>query len=195
MNSIFKGKMGAFFTRELIARREMKAKFLIFSRWGFEHYDRYGFLKEASQKDVENCCTAEGLTRLLNVMFHEAQQITEWYILLFGDNYTPLDGDTYAVPGFTELTDYDETTRPAFVEAEAVDKVMTNNANKATFTMNADTNLWGSGVVGGGSPANGKGDTAGGGVLYAAAKWATAKPVEIGDTFKVRCILTSSDVV
>ena len=109
-------------------------------------------------------------------------------------SYTPAAGDTYAVPGYLEVTAYDEATRPAFDEAAASGKSMSNTASKATFTMNASKSLIGASLVGGGSPANGKGDTGGGGVLYASAKFTTPKAVESGDTFKVTCTLTASDV-
>lgn len=193
---ISNGKMGAFFKGVLTAVRGAKVNFLVRSHWDIECYDRAGKLKFIDH--AENCCTAEGLTKLLNVMFHGTAAISPWYIALFEDtspSYTPADGDTYAVPGYLEVTAYDETVRQEFVEAEAVAKSMTNSANKATFTMNATKTLLGASLVGGGSPANGKGDTAGGGILYAAANFTSGKPVESGDTFKVTCTLTASDVV
>jgi len=188
-----KSSMGAFFKGVLTAVRGAKVNFLVRSHWDIECYDRNGKLKFTGH--AENCCTAEGLNKLLNVMFHAAAAISTWYIALFETNTTPLDTHTYAVPGYTECTAYDETVRQEFVEAEATGKSMSNTAAKATFTMNATKTLYGAALVGGGSPANGKGDTAGGGVLYAAAKFDTAKPVESGDTFKVTCTLTASDVV
>lgn len=190
------GKMGAFFKGILTAVRGAKVQFLVCSHWQREHYDRTGKLKGIDY--AENCCTIEGLTKLLNVMFHGAAAISPWYLIIFEDDYTPVEGDTYAVPGYTECTAYEEASRPEFVESEAVAKSMSNTASKASFTMSATSPmpiLWGAALVGGGSPANGKGDTAGGGVLYAAAKFPTGKTVEPGDVFKVLCTLTASDVV
>ncbi len=189
-------KLGAIFKGVLTAIRGAKVQFLVRSHWDVECYDKHGKLKFTDH--AENCCTAEGLNKLLNVMFHGAAAISTWYIAIFEDNspsYTPSDGDTYAVPGYVEVTAYDEATRPEFVEAEAAAKSMSNTLNKATFTINATKTLYGAALVGGGSPANGKGDTGGGGVLYAAAKFSAGKPVEDDDTFKVTCTLTASDVV
>jgi hypothetical protein len=187
------GKLGAIFKGVLTAVRGAKVQFLVRSHWDIECYDKHGKLKYTDH--AENCCTAEGLTKLLNVMFHAAAAISTWYIAIFEDNHTPVDGDTYAVPGYTECTAYDEPTRPEFVEAEAAAKTMSNTLSKATFTINDTKTLYGAALVGGGSPANGKGDTGGGGVLYAAAKFTSGKPVEDDDTFKVTCTLTASDVV
>jgi len=190
------GCMGAFFKGVLMAMRGAKANFLVRSHWDVECYDKHGKLKFTDH--AENCCTAEGLNKLLDVMFHGVTAIATWYIAIYENtspSYTPADGNTYAVPGYVEVTAYDEATRPEFVEAAASGKSMTNSANKATFTMNATKTLLGASLVGGGSPANGKGDTGGGGVLYAAANFTSGKPVESGDTFKVTCTLTASDVV
>lgn len=187
------GKMGAFFKGFLTAVRGAKVHFLVRSHWEIECYDRTGKLKYTGH--AENCCTAEGLNKLLNVMFHGTTAISPWYIALFETNTTPLDTHTYAIPGYTECTAYDEAARQEFAESAATGKSMSNAASKATFTMNAIKTLYGAALVGGGSPANGKGDTSGGGVLYAAAKFDTEKPVGIGDTFKVACTLTASDVV
>ncbi len=188
-----KGKMGAFFKGVLIAIRGVKVHFLVRSHWDVECYDRHGRLKFIDH--AENCCTVEGLNKLLNVMFHGAAQIGTWHILIFENDYTPVEGDTYAAPGFTECTAYSEATRPEFVESEASGKAMSNSASKATFTMSANKTLHGAGLVGGGSAPGTKGDKAGGSTLYAAAEFSAGKPVELGDTFKVQCTLTASDVV
>jgi hypothetical protein len=113
---------------------------------------------------------------------------------LFENNYTPLIGDTYAVPGFTESSAYDEATRPAFVEAEATAKVTTNSASKATFTISATKTIYGAFLCGGGSTPNTKGDAAGGGTLFASSKFATAKDVVDGDILMVVCSITLADV-
>ena len=146
---------------------------------------------------VDNVCTIEGLNKLLDVMFHGVTPIDPWYIVIFENNHTCVEADTYAVPGYTECTAYDEATRPEFVESAASGKALSNVANKATFTMSASSpskTLYGSAPGRRGTAANTKGDTAGGGVLYAAAKFTTSKPVDEGDTFKVTCTLTASDV-
>jgi hypothetical protein len=125
-------------------------------------------------------------------MFHGATQITTWYFVLFEADYTPLVTDTYAVPGYTETTAYDEATRPAFVEAESTAQSLDNSANKATFTFNTIKTIYGGALVGGGTDPTVKGDTAGGGTLYSSAKFSENKPVTSGDILKVWITLTAS---
>ena len=153
-----------------------------------EHYDRKGRLKDAWES--ENLITTQGLNAWLDIMFNGSTQIATWYIALFESNYTPLPGDTYAVPGYTECTAYDEATRPEFVEAAASGGVMTSSANKATFTFNATKTIYGAALVGGGTDPTVKANTAGGGTLFDATKWATSKAVESGEVLKVWLTIT-----
>lgn len=142
-----------------------------------------------------NICTDEGLNALLDIMFHGATQIATWYCILFETDTTPAAGTTYAVPVFTECEAYSEGTRPEFVEAAASGKSLSNSANKASYSINATKTLYGGALVGGGTAASTKGDTAGGGTMYCAAPFTSAKSVESGDTFKLTVTLTSADVV
>jgi hypothetical protein len=165
---------------------------LAYSVWDIEHY-RGGDL--IAQDHVHNVCTAEGLNALLDIMFHGATQITTWYIAIFETDTTPSDATTYATPVYTETNAaYDGATRPEFVESAASSKSLSNTANKASFTMNATKTIYGAALVGGGSAPSTKGDTAGGGTLYCAAKFTTSKAVEDDDVLKVTVTLTASDV-
>ena len=186
-------KMGARCNTDVEMAGKNPSRFLVSSQVKWECFDTQG--KPVWQDENHNVCTIQGLNHLLNVAFHGATQISPWYVAVFEDNYTSLEADTYAVPGYTESTAYDEATRPEYVEASASGKVMTNSANKASFTFNAAKTIYGSGLVGGGSAPSTKGDTAGSGTLYAAAKFSTGgKPVDVGYVLKVTWTLTGSDV-
>jgi hypothetical protein len=141
----------------------------------------------------KNVCTAEGLNLLLDVMFHGTSAITTWYVEIFESDTTPADGTTYATPVYTPSTAYDEATRPAYDEAAASSKVTTNTASKATFTMNATKTIYGGALVGGGSAATTKGDTAGGGKLFCASKFGSSKSVVDDDVLKVTVQITAAD--
>ena len=162
--------------------------------WEFEHV-RAGKVIDAWEQ--KNVTTTEGRNRLLNVMFNSAAQITTWYVCIFSNDYVSLVGDTYAVPGYTEVTaTIDEATRPAFTVVDATASVVTNTASKATFTANASFVAYGAALVGG-TAANTqtKGDKAtAGSVLFAAAKFPTAKPLVDDDILVVSCTLTLTDV-
>ena len=142
-----------------------------------------------------NIVTNEGLNAVLNIMFHGSTQISTWYIAIFENNYTPLATNTYASPGYTECTAYDEATRPEFVEAAASGQSITNSASRATFTMNATKTIYGGSLVGGGTGPNTKGDTAGGGTLFCSSQFSSgSKAVIATDVLKVTVTIAASDV-
>jgi len=159
--------------------------------WHLECRDKYGNLKW--NEDIHNVVTNEGLDHILNVEFHGTTQITTWYVLLFNTNTTPSGTTTYASPVFTESTDYDEATRPAYVEAAASSQSMTNTASKAVFTISTTTSIYGAALVGGGTAATTKGDTAGGGTMFCAAKFSSVKNCVDDDTITVTIVISAAD--
>lgn len=179
------------FGASLISKPSMKSIIPVGTWWEFEQWRKGKLIDKWAQKNV---ITTEGLNHMLNVTFHGATAIGTWYMGLFENDYTPLITDTYATPGFTESSAYDEATRPAFVEAEATTKVTTNNASKATFTISGTKTIYGAFLCGGGTDGNTKGDAAGGGTLFASSKFATAKSVVDDDVLMVVCSITLADV-
>lgn len=194
-----KFRLGDNMAAELIIRPTFVQRFLAQSVWGVEHLRRArkGFLYEwrevTSLAWDHNVCTAEGINGLLDIMFHAATQISTWYILLFESDTTPADGTTYATPVFTESVAYDEATRQEYVEAAATSKTITNTANKATFTMSATKTIYGGALVGGGTAASTKGDTAGGGKLFCASKFSASKNVVDDDVLRVTVAIVGAD--
>ncbi len=140
-----------------------------------------------------NLVTNEGLDSLLDVYLHAATQITTWYVAPFETDTTILATHTYAVPGYTESTAYSEGTRQEYEEAAASGQSITNSANKASLSINATKTMYGVGLVGGGSAPTTKGNTAGGGTLFCAVQFATARAVISGDTLEITYTLTSAD--
>jgi len=142
---------------------------------------------------AENIITNEGLDAILDVMLHAATQITTWYVALVESDTSPAAGLTYAVPTYTECTAYDEANRQEYEEAAASSQSITNSANKATFTMSGTKTIYGAALVGGGTGAATKGDTAGGGTLLCYAKFSASKSVEDEDTLEVTYTLSAAD--
>lgn len=172
-------------------------RFTITSLWSWEHWRLFGVKDGYRLIDTwveRNVVTDEGLNSLLGVYFSDDTQITDWYILCFEDDYTPLVTNTYASPGFTETTAYDETTRPAWQEGGASAKAISNTANKASFTFNATKTIYGGALVGGGTDANTKGNTGGGGVLFCSSQFLSgSKAVVSTDILKVSVSLSCAD--
>ena len=142
---------------------------------------------------AHNLVTNQGLDHILDVILHAATQITTWYVALFEDNHTVAAGDTYAVPGYTECTAYDEGTRQEYEEAASSSQSVTNSANKATFTMSATKTIYGAALVGGGTEGSTKGNTDGGGTLLCAAQFSSSKSVEDDDTLEVTYTISAAD--
>lgn len=136
------------------------------ARFDLEVFNNKEEMKLIGKTFGYNIVTDEGLDAILDIMFHASTQITTWYCVISETNTAPDGDETYAVPDFTEWTAYDEANRQEFVEAAASSQEITNSANKASMTANASKTLYGAGLVGGGSGASTKGDTAGGGTLF-----------------------------
>lgn len=177
-------------TPELISQVKRKQIAICSSLWMIEHIRR----GEVIDKEfVRNIVTTEGLNSLLNIMFKSGTQITAWYVVLYENDYTPVAGDTYASPGWTETTTYDETTRPQWVGGTVAAGSVDNSASKATFTFNASKTIYGGALVGGGSAPSTKGNTAGGGTAYCGVKFATSKGVVSTDVLKITATLEAAD--
>lgn len=176
----------------LESKKSAVSKALFSSRWAWEHW-RDG---EIIDQWVEtNICTTEGLNEILDVMFSKATQITQWYVLIYNTNTTPVAGMTYGAPSFTESTHYSEATRPLWQEGGVSSKSIDNSANKASFTLSTSETIYGAALVGGGSAATTKGDNAGGGVLYNVSDFSGgSKTVASDDVLKVTVTLNATDV-
>lgn len=160
---------------------EVGGRFLV------EHW-REGELIDVDE--TPNIVVNEGLNHILDVMFHGETQVTTWYIGIFEGNYTPVANVTAATiaAASTESTAYDEATRVEYNEAAASGQSMTNSANKAVFTMNANKTIYGAFLV----SASAKSATTG--KLFAASKFGSSKAVTSGDELLVTYQLNASSV-
>lgn len=166
-------------------------KALLGSVWKWEQW-RDGSLIDSWVE--RNLCVNEGLNYLLGVGFSAVTAITAWYVAIYDNNHTPASNNTYATPGFTEATNYSEATRPAWQEAGVSAKSITNSANKASFTFSSAATIYGAALVGGGTAATTKGNTAGGGKLYNISAFSSgAKGLASSDVLKVTVTLTVAD--
>ena len=120
--------------------------------------------------ETPNLVVDEGLDYQRGAVLLGETQVDSWYVALVDGNPTIAAGDTYATQaGWSEITDYDEANRPAWTGVAGATGVATNSADRAEFTISAGgATIGGVALVGGGSDANTKGDTAGGGTLFSA---------------------------
>lgn len=135
-----------------------------------------------------NVVTAEGLNDMLNEALLAGGAGRTWYVGLFEGAHVPGDGDTYAVPGFTEVSTYDEANRPVWTGVLGT-KQATNSAAKAVFTHNASKTITGAFIA----SHNVKGDTAfAGAVLFASSRFASQRVVVATDVLNVTYTLQAS---
>ena len=161
------GKTKDLMTGGLIAGAAAPESASATGKYVVECFDKDGNLKWTAES--KNLVVNVGLQYMAGVALTGTAQVTTWYIGLYGAgaSNSPAAGDTMAShAGWTEVVAYSEANRPTATLAAATNanpSVVTNSANKATFTMN------GTAVVGGAflTSDNTKGGTAG--TLFSAA--------------------------
>lgn len=150
-----------------------------------ECYDKDGNLKWV--EETKNLVVNVGLQYMAGVALTSTAQITSWYLGLYGaaSSNNPAAGDTMASHGgWTEVTDYSESTRPAATFAAATNanpSVVTNSASVAVFSINGSTTVGGAFLTSN----NTKGGTTG--TLFSAADFQAPgdRSVVSGDTLRV----------
>lgn len=153
-----------------------------------ECFDKDGNLKWTAES--KNLVVNVGLQYMAGVALTSTTQITTWYIGLYGaaSSNNPAAGDTMATHGgWTEVTDYSESTRVAATFTAATNanpSVVTNTSSKAVFTINGTTTVGGAFLVGG-TGSSTKGGT--GGTLFSAADFQSPgdRSVVSGDILNV----------
>jgi hypothetical protein len=145
----------------------------------FECYDKDGNLKWEDQ--AENLVVTTGLQFMANSL-DAVTTIATWYIGLKNTG-TAVAADTMAShPSWSENVTYSEATRPVADFAAATSaspSVVTNSANKAVFTINGTTTIFGAFLT---SDSTKSGTT---GTLFSAGDFSTSRSVGSGDTLQV----------
>ena len=154
-------------------------------KYTVECYDKDGNLKWVAE--TPNLVVNVGLQYMAGTALTSTSQITSWYLGLYGAaaSNSPSAGDTMGThAGWTEVTAYSESTRPAATFAAATNanpSVVTNSASKAVFTINGTTTVGGAFLT--------SNDTKGGstGTLFSAADFQSPgdRSVVSGDILNV----------
>ncbi len=161
-------------------------KFKIGGYFVIEHW-RKGILLGTER--IKNGVTIEGLNDLLGVGFRAQSQHSNWYFGLISGAAAPtlLESDTMAShAGWSEITDYTESARLAWVPVQSADKVIVNTAYPA-FTINATVSVAGAFIA---SSSTKGGST---GVLWSTGLFANGTAAkESGDVLKTYYELTAA---
>lgn len=137
-------------------------------------------------EQVHNLMPTEGLNHVVGVVIKGATQVPTWYLGLFEGNYAPVAGDTAAgFPGAaTECTAYTPAARPEFSEGAIVAGSVDNTASRAEFTFTSAKTVYGAFMT----SAQAKGAVTG--VLLSAARFSTAKNVQVDDILRITASIT-----
>jgi hypothetical protein len=148
-------------------------------------FDESGALKWEAEE--HNLVVNVGLKDMNDKYFAGSSYTATWYIGLYGaaGSNTPAASDTMAShAGWTEVTNYSQSTRPAcsFGSATTADpSVITNSGSAAAFSINATVTVGGAFLT----SDNTKGGTSG--ILFSASAFASPgdRNVVSGDTLTV----------
>jgi hypothetical protein len=153
-------------------------------------FDKDGNLKW--QAECPNLVVNEGLQDMNDKYFLGSSYTATWYIGLYGAaaSNTPAASDTAAShAGWTEITPYSQSTRPACsfgTPTTANPSVATNALSPASYSINATATVGGAFLISN----NTKGGTTG--VLYSASDFSSPgdRAVVSGDTLNVTYTLS-----
>ena len=143
-----------------------------------------------SEEDIANLVVNQGLNHILGVEFDGQTAKPNWYLGIFQGNYSPVASDTAATiyGNATECSSYTSATRPPWTPAAPSGQSITNAANPAIFTFNANVTIYGAfltslATIGGGGGSD---------ILFAAAAFANSKAVSSGDQLLVTYTLNAA---
>lgn len=168
----------------------IKSKLLFWSDWHWEHW-RNGIMLRHWKNG--NTFMDEGIIDILNHRFFDPDTNDEMRIAVFENDYTPLETDTYAVPGYTECEALQDANRPVCQFAQTASKSISNVSNKASITFSLNKTIYGGALVGGGTGAATIGDKVGDSVLYCAAKFTNGSQAFVAnDVAKITVTITGA---
>jgi hypothetical protein len=139
--------------------------------------------------EFDNICVNEGLIQMLNQQFAGAGGVSNWYMGVFQNNYTPVSTDTASsiVANAGEFTGYSGGARPTFTPAAASGTpTITNSASQASFTFTGAATLQGAFLISSATPGSNTG------TLFSAALFITPKPVGNTDQLLLTYTLNAS---
>jgi hypothetical protein len=136
-------------------------------------------------EEAKNLVVNTGLNLLLDNLLHNTSQVATWWVGLKNSG-TPVSIDTLASHGsWTENSNY-TGNRKEYEEAAASGKSITNSANKASFSINADSQT----IAGAFLSSVSVGTS---GTLLCAADFTSAKSADNGDTLEVTYTISAAD--
>jgi hypothetical protein len=166
-----------------VRRNKMKSKLTVGGVFTIEHM-RDG--KLIDKWEEKNIVTAEGLDDMLNEALLAGGAGRVYYVGLFEGTHIPVDGDTHAVPGFTEVTVYTPAARVAWTGV-AGSKQINNSAAKAVFTLTGSKTVTGAFLASTATQGPGAGN-----ILFASSRFSAARAVIATDVLNITYTLQAA---
>ena len=137
--------------------------------------------------EFDNLVTNEGLNDNLDKYLKGSTYTAAFYVGLTDGTPTVNAADTMSShAGWTEVTDYSESTREALVLGTVASQSVDNSASKASYSINATATVGGAFIT----TVSTKGGTTG--VLYGVGAFSGDKSVDNGDTLNVTVTCTAA---
>jgi len=164
------------------------------SNIGMGGYFKYEHIRNGEVIDTwasKNIVVDQGLVYALNSAVSNVAQVSNWYLALYKNNYTPIATDTAADiggagKGDEATVEYDEGTRGAYAPTTTNAKVVINTP--VAFTFNTAVDIYGGFMI----SESAKGGVTG--TLLAASKFPSVKQMGISDILNVTYELTIADL-
>lgn len=163
----------------------MDGKIIFSGKWQFECLDVLG--KPKWREEIDNLITNQGLNHILDTEFHNNTVVSTWYVGLKHAGAANAADNMTSHGGWAECANY-TGSRPAFDEAAPASGSITNNASKASFSINANNQ-----VIAGGFLCSVASGTAG--TLFSVVDFTGGnKTCDNGDTLQVTYTLSANSV-
>lgn len=180
-----KPKIGGKFKATVESRQGVREKMDV----GFK-YEVVAFRngKELWREVFYNIVTDQGINDMLDKYLKGSNYTAAHYIGLKGSGSVSASDTMNSHPGWSEVTAYDEATRPQAVWGTVANKSVDNSANRASYTINADNTTIAGAFL---STDNTKGGTAG--ILLSVGDFSQARTLSSGDVLYVTVTFTGAD--
>lgn len=139
-------------------------------------------------EESHNIVTNVGLDHILDVTLAAATQVSTWYVGLKNAGAVAAADTMASHAGWTENANYSEGTRQAYVEAAASSQSTTNSANKASFSIDTDSQTIAGAFLVSDSTKSGTSGT-----LLCVADFGSSKSADDGDTLDVTYTISAAD--
>ena len=153
-----------------------------------EVVDAHGNVTDS--ETIHNLMPIEGLDHVLSTVLKSGAQVTQWFIGVYENLYSPTPNDTMALfpASAGESTAYVATTRPAFTAGTIATGSVDNSAAKAEFAFTGTKTIIGGFI----SSSSAKGSTSG--VLLSAVRFGSAKSVDASSTLRITAGFTMASL-